>query len=83
MDWEAPSRLSPFIRIARTIRKHAAGILGYLEARMTNGPVEGVNNKLRVVARRAYSFHTPAACAFRCCFSAVAASNWRPLPTRV
>ena len=26
---------------------------------MTNGPVEGINNKLRVIARRAYGFHSP------------------------
>ena len=25
---------------------------------MTNGPVEGINNKLRVIARRAYGFHS-------------------------
>ena len=24
----------------------------------TNGPVEGINNKLRVIARRAYGFHS-------------------------
>ena len=28
--------------------------LAYLDTRMTNGPVEGINNKLRVIARRAY-----------------------------
>ena len=27
---------------------------------MTNEPMEGINNKLRVIARRAYGFHTPA-----------------------
>ena len=25
---------------------------------MTNGPVEGINNKLRVITRRAYGFHS-------------------------
>ena len=28
---------------------------------MTNGPVEGINNKLRVIARRAYGFHSHSA----------------------
>lgn len=83
VGWAARSRLRPFIRVARTIRKHAAGILGYLDTRMTNGPVEGINNKLRVVARRAYGFHTPAALIsmlFLCCGGIELAP---PLPTRV
>ena len=54
LEWAARSRLAPFVKLARTIRKHAAGILAYLDTKMTNGPVEGINNKLRVIARRAY-----------------------------
>ena len=54
LDWASRSRLAPFVKLARTIRKHAVGILAYLDTRMTNGPVEGINNKLRVIARRAY-----------------------------
>ena len=33
-------------------------ILAYLDTKMTNGLVEGINNKLRVIARRAYGFHS-------------------------
>ena len=40
------------------IREHAVGILAYLNTKMTNGPVEGINNKLRVIARRAYGFQS-------------------------
>ena len=47
LEWAARSRLAPFVRLGRTIRKHAEGILAYLDTRMTNGPVEGIN-KLRV-----------------------------------
>ena len=54
LAWAARSRLRPIVKLARTVRKHAAGILAYL----TNGPVEGINNKLRVIARRAYGFHS-------------------------
>ena len=57
-SWAAQSRLAPFVKLARTVRKHAVGILAYLDTRMTNGPVEGINNKLRVIARRAYGFHS-------------------------
>ena len=54
LEWATRSRLVPFVKLARTIRKHAVGILAYLDTKMTNGPVEGINNKLRVIARRAY-----------------------------
>ena len=48
-----------------------------------NGPVEGINNKLPVIARRAYGFHTPApliAMLFLCC-GGIELSP--PLPIRV
>lgn len=58
LSWASRSALKPFVRTARTIRKHIAGVATYLASRMTNGFTEGVNNKLRVVARRAYGFHS-------------------------
>ena len=83
LAWAARSRLAPFVKLARTIRKHAAGILAYLDTKMTNGPVEGFNNKLRVIARRAYGFHSHGALIsmlFLCCGGIELAP---PLPTRV
>ena len=70
LGWAARPRLSPFVKLARTVRKHAAGILAYLDTKMTNGPVEGFNNKRRVIARRAYGFHSHGALIsmlFLCC----------------
>lgn len=58
MSWASRSRLKPFLRVAKTIRKHLDGILAYAKERLTNGLVEGLNNKLRVIARRAYGFHS-------------------------
>ena len=58
-------------------------ILAYPDTRMTNGPVEGINNKLRVIARRAYGFHSPGpliSMLYLCCGGIQLAS---PLPTRV
>lgn len=52
------SRIKPFVRAAKTIRKYKEGILAYIEERETNGIVEGFNNLLRVVARRAFGFHS-------------------------
>lgn len=58
MSWASRSRLRPFLRVAKTIRKHLDGILAYAKERLTSGLVEGLNNKLRVIARRAYGFHS-------------------------
>ena len=57
LAWASRSRLRPFVRAARTVRKHFQGILAYVSYRLTNGLVEGINNKVRMVARRAFGFH--------------------------
>ena len=70
MAWAARSRLAPFVRTGRTIRKHFDGILAYIKGRMTNGFVEGINNRMRMVARRAFGFHSAGALIallFLCC----------------
>lgn len=59
LAWASRSRLAPFVKLARTIRKHKDDILAYIDERLTNGLVEGINNKLRAVARRAFGYHTP------------------------
>lgn len=68
--WASRSKLLPFVKTARTIRKHFAGILAYVRERLTNGIVEGFNNKLRMIAHRAFGFHSPQpliAMLFLCC----------------
>lgn len=59
LAWASRSRLKPFVRVARTIRKYLEGIIAYVKTRLTNGLVEGLNNKLRMIARRAFGFHGP------------------------
>ncbi|RMH23243.1 MAG: ISL3 family transposase [Acidobacteria bacterium] len=58
LAWASRSRLKPFVKAARTVRKYFDGILAYVDHRITNGLVEGLNAKLRLVARRAYGFHS-------------------------
>lgn len=58
LAWASRSRLKPFIKLARTIRQHFEGILAYIHTRLTNGLVEGLNTKLRMIARRAFGFHS-------------------------
>ena len=61
LAWAERSRLEHFVKAARTIRKHWDGIAAYFDERLTNGLVEGINNKIRVTARRAYGFHSAGA----------------------
>lgn len=57
LAWASRSKLEPFIKLARTIRKHKDDILRYVKLRLTNALVEGINNRMRMVARRSYGFH--------------------------
>lgn len=44
-------------RLAATLQKHAHGILAYFgHDRMSSGPLEGLNNKIKVLKRRAYGY---------------------------
>ena len=54
------SRIEPVKKIARMLRRHKPLILNWFRARGTisAGPVEGMNNKLKVITRRAYGLRT-------------------------
>ena len=54
------SRLEPMKRVARMLRGHEQLILNWFKAKgeVSSGAVEGLNNKIRVVTRRAYGFRT-------------------------
>lgn len=58
LAWASRSRLRPFVRAARTIRAHLPGILAYIRWRLTNGLVEGLNAKARMITGRAYGYHS-------------------------
>ena len=52
------SRLAPFVKAARTMRDRRPLILNTLEHGISNGRVEGLNTKIRLIIRRAYGFHS-------------------------
>lgn len=72
-SWAQRSRLGAFLPLTRTIRRHMERILGYLRTRLTNGLVEGLNLKVRLLIRRAYGFHSADAiiAMVRLCFSQI------------
>ena len=44
--------------VAWMLRRHEDGILAYFDERVSNGAVEGMNNKAKVVSRRSCGFRT-------------------------
>jgi transposase len=58
LAWAQRSRLAPFVRLARTVRRHLDGILAFIESRLTNARLEGMNNKVRLISHRAFGFHS-------------------------
>ena len=50
------SGIKALIKVAMTIVAHKEGILNYFTHRITSGPVEGTNNKIKTIKRQAYGF---------------------------
>lgn len=57
-DWASRSKLKPFVRVAERIRVHLPKIVEYVRTRLTNGLIEGINARVRLIFRRAYGFHS-------------------------
>ena len=52
------SRLDPLRKFVRTLREHSAGILAFVDTRLTNAVAEGLNRIVRMVKNRASGFRT-------------------------
>jgi transposase len=58
-DWirrAEASGIRTLIRFAHTLAAHRRGILNYYRYRISTGPLEGTNTKIRVLQRKAYGF---------------------------
>jgi len=58
LAWASRSRLRPFVRLARTLRQHKDGILAAIELGLSNGRLEALNSKVRLISHRSYGFHS-------------------------
>lgn len=56
--WATHSKLRFMKRVARMIKTHWEGILNSVRYKVTNGPIEGLVNKIRTAIKRAYGFKT-------------------------
>ena len=52
------SKLEPFKKFARMLRSHLDGILPWTKNRLSNGAVEGMNNKIKSISHRSFGFRT-------------------------
>jgi len=50
------SKLEPFKRFVRMLRSHLDGILAWTKTRISNGAVEGMNNKIKSISHRSFGF---------------------------
>jgi transposase len=59
-DWcekAEQSAIGQMMKMAKTLRIHASGILAYARHPITSGKLEGINNKIKTLTKRSYGFH--------------------------
>lgn len=56
--WASHSRLEPMKKFAQLVRTHIDGILAWTKLRISNGALEGLNNKVKLVSHRSFGFRT-------------------------
>lgn len=54
--WATHSQLLPMVKVAKTIRRHWAGILRWKESQINNGILEGLNSVLQAAKRKARGY---------------------------
>ena len=56
--WADESEIKPMQEVANLLWRHEENILTYFDMPISNGIVEGLNNKAKVISHRAYGFRT-------------------------
>lgn len=59
LAWARRCRIPAFVKLARSVAAHRAGIAAALTHRLSNALVESVNTKIRLITRVAFGFHSP------------------------
>jgi transposase len=59
IGWARRSRIPALVELQRKIGRHRTRILAAIEHGMSNGPVESVNTKIRLLTRRAFGYRNP------------------------
>lgn len=61
LSWASRCRIPEFVELGQKVRKHLPNIHATLDHGLSNGLIESVNTKIRVITRMAFGFHNPAA----------------------
>jgi transposase len=61
VNWARRCRIPAFVDLQRRIVKHRASILAAIEHGLSNGRIESVNTKIRLITRVAFGFRSPEA----------------------
>ncbi len=61
ISWARRCHLRPFVKLARTITEQRDGIVAAIRHGLSNARVEAINTQIRLIARRAFGFHSPQA----------------------
>ncbi|MCP4377369.1 MAG: ISL3 family transposase [bacterium] len=56
LSWAVRSRLDPIKKVAKTIKKHLWGILNAVVLKVSNGPAEGINSRIKMIKVRSRGF---------------------------
>ncbi len=57
LAWASRSKLRPFVKLARTLRRHREGILAAIRLGLSNARLEGLNSRVRLISHRSFGFH--------------------------
>jgi len=61
IGWARRCRIPAFVQLQKRIVKHKTSILAAIEHGLSNGRIESVNTKIRLITRIAFGFHSPEA----------------------
>ena len=55
-DLVQDTNIQPFLKAAKTIKGHWSGIINYINSRLNNGILEGINSKIQLAKKRARGY---------------------------
>ena len=59
LGWARRCRIDAFVTLGRRIARHKLAILAAIEHGLSNGRIESVNTKIRLITRTAFGFRSP------------------------
>ncbi len=55
-DQATATKVQPLLKFVAMLKSHRSGILNWFNYRISTGPLEGMNNKIKVLKRKAYGY---------------------------